>query len=158
MRSAPERRYIKPMDGPPVEHVRCQPTSAGGPIIVFDALCVLCSASAQFILRHDRSEYFRLASMQGETGSELYRRFGIDPQAPESMIVVQGNHVLRDSDAVLAIAAGLGWPWRAFTALRIVPRVIRDPVYRWLARNRYRLFGRRETCWLPSPSQARRVL
>lgn len=128
------------------------------PVIVFDAQCVLCSANAQFVLKHDRREHFRLASMQGEVGAGLYRRFGIDPANPESIILVEGDDVKRDSDAVLAIYAGLGWPWRAAAALRLVPRFLRDPVYRWIARNRYRLFGRREICWLPTPEQARRML
>ena len=127
-------------------------------IIVFDAECVLCSANAQFVLRHDRHGRFRLASMQGEVGAGLYRRFGIDPAAPETLIVVTGDRALRDSAAIFAIWSGLGWPWRALTALRIVPRFVRDPVYRLIARNRYRIFGKRETCWVPSPEQASRVL
>lgn len=131
---------------------------AAGPIIVFDAECILCSANAQFVLRHDRARRFRLASMQNSVGAGLYRRFGIDPANPESMIVVEGDRLLKDSDAVLAIYAGLGWPWKAFSALRFIPRFLRDPAYRWLARNRYRIFGRRETCWVPSPGDADRVL
>jgi predicted DCC family thiol-disulfide oxidoreductase YuxK len=130
----------------------------GGPIIVFDAMCVLCSANAQFVLRHDRTARFRLASMQGEVGAALYRRCGIDPENPETMIVVDGQSVLRDSDAVLAIYEGLGWPWKGLSIVRLVPRFIRDPLYRLVARNRYRIFGRREACWLPSPEQARRIL
>ncbi|MFJ6321876.1 MULTISPECIES: thiol-disulfide oxidoreductase DCC family protein [unclassified Rhizobium] len=129
-----------------------------GPIIVFDAMCVLCSANAQFVLTHDRQGRFRLTSMQNETGAELYRRCGIDPANPDSMIIVDGTTVLRDSDAVLSIYAGLGWPWKAFSWLSLVPRALRDPAYRWLARNRYRFFGRRETCWLPTPEQADRIL
>ncbi len=113
------------------------------PIIVFDARCVLCSANAQFILRHDRAGHFRLASMQGKTGAALYRRFGIDPANPETMIVVQAGRALRNTDAVIAIFAGLGWPCRALSVLRFTPRGLRDPLYRLLARNRYRLFGRR---------------
>jgi predicted DCC family thiol-disulfide oxidoreductase YuxK len=131
---------------------------ADHPVIVFDAQCVLCSANAQFVLKHDRREHFRLASMQGEVGAALFRRFGIDPADPETIILVDGDSVRLNSDAVIAIYAGLGWPWRAAAALRLVPRVLRDPVYRWVARNRYRLFGRRETCWLPTAEQARRVL
>lgn len=70
-----------------------------------------------------------------------------------------GNQALRDSDAVLAIYAGLGQPWSAAAAaLRLAPRAIRDPLYRWVARNRYRLFGRREVCWLPSAADSGRVL
>lgn len=132
--------------------------SKDGPIIVFDAMCVLCSANAAFIMRHDRIGRFRLASMQGETGAMLYRRFGIDPTNPNSLIVVEGDRVLQDSNAVLAIWAGLDRPWNALAGFRVVPRWLRDPIYRWVARHRYRLFGRRSTCWIPTPEQARRIL
>jgi predicted DCC family thiol-disulfide oxidoreductase YuxK len=128
------------------------------PIVVFDAECLLCSANAQFILNHDRRGRFLLASMQGKAGSALYRRFGIDPADPDTLIVVEGDRVLRDSDAILAIWAGLGWPWRTATMFRLAPRALRDPVYRWVARNRYRLFGRRDTCWLPDPTFRDRML
>ena len=128
------------------------------PIILFDAECVLCSANAQFILRHDRARRFRLAAMQSEVGKALFRRHGIDPADPDTIIVVDGDHALRDSDAVIAIYAGLGWPWRVAAAARIVPPAVRDPIYRWVARNRYRLFGKRATCWLPRPEEADRVL
>lgn len=129
-----------------------------GPIIVFDAECVLCSANAQFVLRHDHARRFRLASMQGEVGAALYRRFGIDPADPETMIVVQGDRALRDSDAVLAIYRGLGWPWKALGVLCLIPRLVRDPLYRLIARNRYRIFGKHEVCWMPSAKDADRFL
>lgn len=135
-----------------------QGQSTDGPIVVFDAMCVLCSANAQFILKHDRSRRFRLASMQNEFGASLYRRFGIDPADPESIIVVDGQKLYRDSDAVLAIYYGLGGFWRLAALGKLVPHFIRDPLYRWVARNRYRLFGRRESCWIPSPEQADRIL
>ncbi|AQR73815.1 thiol-disulfide oxidoreductase DCC family protein [Sphingomonas sp. LM7] len=128
------------------------------PVIVFDAACILCSAHAQFVLRHDRRGRFRLASMQGDAGAAIYRRFGIDPADPDTLIVVQGETALRDSDAILAIWRGLGWPWRAVGVFGLVPRGMRDPLYRWVARRRYRLFGRRETCWMPTPEQRDRVL
>ena len=128
------------------------------PIILFDAMCVLCSANAQFILRHDRRRRFRLASIQGEVGQELCRRHGIDPDDPDTIIIVEGDHALRDSDAVLAIYAGLGWPWRSTAVLRVIPRSIRDPLYRLIARNRYRLFGQRQVCWRPLPEDADRVI
>jgi predicted DCC family thiol-disulfide oxidoreductase YuxK len=135
------------------------PMSTGArPIIVFDALCLLCSANAQFVLKHDRSGRFRLASVQSEAGAALCRRFGIDPDRPDSLILVEGERALRDSDAILAIWRGLGWPWRLGAAGRFVPRALRDPLYRWVARNRYRLFGRRETCWLPEPHFRDRLL
>jgi predicted DCC family thiol-disulfide oxidoreductase YuxK len=128
------------------------------PVIVFDALCVLCSGHAQFVLRHDRAERFLLASMQSEAGAAIYRAFGIDPADPDTLILVEGDRALRDSDAILGIWRGLGWPWRITGAFRIVPRALRDPLYRWIARYRYRLFGRRETCWVPSAAQQSRIL
>ena len=134
------------------------PRQSDGPIIVFDAMCVLCSANAAFVLRHDRAGRFRLASMQSPVGGELYRRFGIDPADPETLIVVTGDSALRDSDAVLAIWAGLPRPWRWLALLRAVPRALRDPLYRGVARHRYRLFGKRAACWVPTAEQARRIL
>jgi predicted DCC family thiol-disulfide oxidoreductase YuxK len=132
--------------------------SAGHPIIVFDGDCVFCSANAQFVLRHDRRHHFRLAAMQGKVGASLYERFSLNPEDPDSMIVVTGDKLQRDSDGVLAICSGLGWPWRAMAIFYLVPRFIRDPVYRWVARNRYRLFGRREACFVPKPEHMRYVL
>jgi len=127
-------------------------------IIVFGAECLLCSANARFVLRHDHAGAFLLASMQGEAGAALYHRFGIDPADPDTLIVVDGDRAIRDSDAVLTIWAWLGWPWKAAAILRLVPRALRDPLYRWVARHRYRVFGRRDTCWLPDPRYRSRML
>ena len=130
----------------------------GGPIIVFDAMCVLCSANAQFILKHDRRGHFRLASMQGEVGASLYKDHGIDPDQPDSMIIVDGDTLLRDSDAVLSIYEGLGWPWKTMALIRIVPAIARNFIYRWIARNRYELFGIRTSCWIAPPEYKKRIL
>lgn len=127
-------------------------------IILFDGVCVLCAANARFVLRHDRRGHFRLASIQSEAGQALCRRFGIDPDDPETMLVIEGDRARRSSDAVLVIAEGLGWPWRILGVLRGVPRAWRDTLYAWVARNRYRLFGRCETCWAPSSEQKARIL
>lgn len=124
------------------------------PIILFDAECVLCSANAQFILKHDRSGHFRLASMQGEAGAEICRRYGIDAADPTTIVVVEEGGARYNSDAVLSIYEGLGLPWRLITILRLFPAAVRDPVYRLIARNRYRLFGKRTTCWV-APSEYR---
>ena len=129
-----------------------------GPIVVFDGLCPLCSANARFILKHDRAGIFRLASMQSEAGAALCRRFDIDPADPETFLLIEGDRARRDSDAAIGIFTRLGWPWRLAGAARAVPRASRDPLYRWLARNRYRLFGRRETCWVPEGPWKDRML
>lgn len=129
-----------------------------GPIILFDAQCVLCSANAQFILKHDRRARFHLAAMQGDVGAALFRQHGIDPNDPDTILMIEGERVLRDSDAVIAIFTGLGWPWRVAGLASLVPKALRDLIYRWIARNRYRIFGRRETCWVPAAEFVERVL
>ncbi|PYG59540.1 DCC1-like thiol-disulfide oxidoreductase family protein [Rhizobium sp. UGM030330-04] len=128
-----------------------------GPIILFDAECVLCSVNAQFVLRHDTRGYFRLASMQGAAGAEIYRRHGMDPKDPVSLLVVDGGRVRQDSDAVLSIYEALGLPWRLLAVLRIIPAFLRDPVYRCVARNRYRWFGKRAQCWVAPPQYRDRI-
>ncbi|MBB3997322.1 thiol-disulfide oxidoreductase DCC family protein [Aureimonas pseudogalii] len=133
-------------------------TAFGGPIILFDAECVLCSANARFVLERDRAGLFRLASMQGEVGQALYRRHGMDPNDPASMLVVEGDRMRRDSDAVLSIYERLGFPWALMRIFRIVPAFARDPVYRVVARNRYRLFGRRDSCWVAPQRFRDRIL
>lgn len=129
-----------------------------GPIILFDAECVLCSANAQFVLKRDKAARFHLASMQGDIGAALYRQHGMDPANPDSMLVVENGRVRQDSDAVLAIYEGLGFPWSLMRIFRIVPTALRDPVYRWIARNRYRIFGKRDTCWIAPEEYRQRIL
>ena len=119
------------------------------PIIVFDSLCVLCSANARFLLEHDRRRRYRLAAVQSEIGASLCRRFGVDPDDPETLLLVEGDRALRGSDAVIAIYTGLGGLWRLAGLARIVPRAVRDPLYRWVARHRFAIFGRRVACWRP---------
>ena len=128
------------------------------PIILFAGECVLCSANAQFVLTHDKACRYRLVLMQGEVGAALCRRHGVDPNDPDTMLIIDGDKVLRDSDAVLSIYIGLGWPWRIAALVLLVPRWMRDPAYRWVARNRYRIFGRRETCWIPNAEHADRLI
>lgn len=128
------------------------------PIIVFDAECILCTANARFVLTRDKVGYFRLTSMQGELGAALYREVGLDPVDPSSMLVVEGSRFYRDSDAVLRIYEGLGFPWRLASVFRMVPSGVRDPVYRWVARNRYRIFGKRDVCWLAPPEFRDRII
>lgn len=128
------------------------------PLIVFDGECVLCSANAQFVLRHDKARNFRLTTSQGALGRALYRHFGLRDDEEGTMIVLEEGRLLTESDAALAVARGLGWPWR-FAGFGIaVPRAVRDGVYRTVARNRFRWFGRRETCWMPSAADTGRVL
>lgn len=128
------------------------------PLIVFDGECMLCSANARFVLRHDRRRRFRLTTAQSPLGRALYRHFRLRSDEEGTIIVLDRGRLFTDSDAALAIPAALGWPWRLAAGLGIVPRPLRDRLYRWVARNRFRWFGRRETCWLPAPADSDRIL
>ncbi|MEO0499177.1 MAG: DCC1-like thiol-disulfide oxidoreductase family protein [Pseudomonadota bacterium] len=127
-------------------------------IVVFDAECVLCSANAKFILTHDREGRFRLASVQSDIGQSIYRRHDMDPEDPVSMIVIENGTLRTDSDGVIAIFANLGLPWSAARMAKIVPHALRDRTYRFIARNRYRLFGKRDSCWVAPPEYRARIL
>jgi len=129
-----------------------------GRIVLFDAECVLCSANASFILSHDRRNEFYLASMQGKVGAQLFRQHGLDPKDPTTILVIEGPKVRSDSDAVLSIYEGLGFPWGFVAIFRVIPSFLRDPIYRFIARNRYRIFGKRESCWVPPEHLRSRVL
>jgi predicted DCC family thiol-disulfide oxidoreductase YuxK len=136
------------------------PDSASGPapVIVFDGVCALCSRWVRFLLRFDRHGRYRFAAMQGTHGRRLMRAHGLDPDDPLSFLLVEHGHAHTDTDAIVRVLAGLGGPWRLVALARLLPRSLRDRGYRWLARNRYRWFGRHGSCYLPSPEQVQRFL
>jgi predicted DCC family thiol-disulfide oxidoreductase YuxK len=119
---------------------------------------VLCSRSAQFVLRHDVRGIYRMLAAQTPLGRALYVHYGLDPLDYESMILIADGVPELKSEAVIRIAQGLGLPWSLAAILRVLPRAWRDRLYDVLARNRFRVFGRRATCYLPDPSDADRFL
>jgi predicted DCC family thiol-disulfide oxidoreductase YuxK len=131
---------------------------ASHPLVLFDGVCNLCNRSVQTIVRHDRQARFRFASLQSPLGERLRNELGIDPKKVDSILLVEGDRWYQESDAALRIARGLGGAWALLGVFRLLPRVLRDAVYRWIARNRYRWFGKTETCWLPTPELRGRFL
>jgi predicted DCC family thiol-disulfide oxidoreductase YuxK len=130
----------------------------GGPVIVFDGVCALCSRWVRFLLRFDRRGRYRFAAMQGARGRALLQQHGLDPDDPLSLLLVEQGRAWSDTDAIVRVLAGLGGAWKAVHVLRLVPRSWRDSAYRVLARNRYRWFGRHAVCALPAPEQVGRFL
>jgi predicted DCC family thiol-disulfide oxidoreductase YuxK len=128
------------------------------PVIVFDGFCVLCSGWAEFILRHDNDERFRLLPAQSALGRALYGHYGLDPQDYETNILIEGGTAYLKSEACIRMLEGLGWPWRLAGVLRMLPLALRDRLYGMLARNRLKLFGTRETCYVASAQERARFL
>ncbi len=133
-------------------------SSPDGKVIVFDGVCLLCSRSVAFVLAHDRQKQFRFATLQSATGRALLVRHGLDPEDPDSFLLADGTAGYANSDAIIGVLTALGGAWRLVALLRLVPRLLRDRFYRWIARNRYRWFGRREACMVPSPEMRGRFL
>jgi len=128
------------------------------PIIIFDGYCALCSGWANFVLRHDRRSVFRLLRAQSTLGHSLYVHYGLDPDDYETNILIADGRALFKSESSIRMLEGLGWPWKLAAVFRILPRVVRDPMYNLIARNRLRFFGKRATCYLPQKQYADRFL
>lgn len=119
-------------------------------IILFDGMCNFCDASVQFIIRRDKQGMFKFASLQGEKGTTLRNKFAL-PDDLDSFILVAGDKVHVKSSAALHVARRLRGLWKFLYIFMIVPRSIRDAVYDFVAKNRYKWFGKKESCMLPSP-------
>lgn len=125
-------------------------------MIVFDGICVLCNGWVRFLLRRDRGRY-RFASMQSESGRALLSAHGLDVDDPSSFLLVEEGRAWTDTEAIRRVLSGLGGAWRIAALIGLVPRFLRDPLYRIIARNRYRWFGT-TACTVPDPSQRSRFL
>lgn len=144
------------------------PSSPPRAVIVFDGVCVLCNGWVRFLLRHDRRERYRFAAMQGDSGRALLIANGLDPDDPVSFLLIEYDliengsrispRVSTDTDAIRRVLIGLGGVWRIAGLSALLPRRVRDPLYRMLARNRYRWFGRHDACPVPDPAQAHRFV
>ena len=125
---------------------------------LFDGVCNLCSGSVQAVLVLDRKGLIRFTPIQSAYGRQLARDHGIDPDQPTSFLFLDGGQALEKSTAILALLRRLGAPWSWLAAVGVVPQGWRDRAYDWLAANRYRLMGKRQTCMLPTPAQKARFI
>lgn len=126
-------------------------------IILFDGVCNLCNNSVQFIIKHDKDAYFKFASLQSDFGGQLKVAKQI-PNDVDSIILVENGKVYMQSSAILRIARRLDGAWKLAAAALVIPRPIRDIIYRYVAKNRYRWFGKQDQCMLPSPDLKERFL
>jgi predicted DCC family thiol-disulfide oxidoreductase YuxK len=128
------------------------------PVILFDGVCNLCNSSVQFIIRKDKKKLFHFASLQGQTGQRLLQKFNLPLGHYNSFVLVEGDRVFTQSTAALRVLKMLGLPWSFAHGCIIIPRFIRDAVYRLIAKNRYKWFGKKEYCMIPSAELKARFL
>jgi len=133
-------------------------SGAGQLVVLFDGVCNFCDGFVRFLIRHDPSRRMRFCAMQSDAGRALLASRGFDPDALDTFVVLDGPRNLTRGDAALAIARAIEAPWSWLTAARILPRPLRDALYRIVAKNRYAWFGRRDTCLVPAPELHSRFL
>lgn len=129
-------------------------------VVVYDGVCLLCSRWVRFLLEHDHDGRYRFAAMQSDSGRQLLQRHGLDPDSPFSMLLVEDGRGYTDTTAIARVLRGLPhrrWRWLSAPIL-LVPRAVRDVAYRFVARHRYRLFGRSDQCFAPTAEQRSRFI
>jgi predicted DCC family thiol-disulfide oxidoreductase YuxK len=127
-------------------------------IVLFDGLCNLCSKTVQFIIRNDSKSKFKFASLQSENAQLLLSQLKLLPNSFDSLIYIGDNMFYLKSTAVLTILKKLGGGWQLLYVLIIIPRFLRDMVYDFIAKRRYKCFGKRATCMVPTPEYQERFL
>lgn len=121
------------------------------PILLFDGVCNLCSGTVQFVIERDSDAKVGFASLQSDYGVDMMGRLNIPTDYLDSIILVEGDRISYKSTAALRLCHYLDGVWPALRILLIIPSPVRNLVYDWVARNRYRWFGKKESCWMPTP-------
>jgi predicted DCC family thiol-disulfide oxidoreductase YuxK len=128
------------------------------PILLFDGVCNLCNGVVQFLIRHDPDAEFRFAALQSEAGQALLERFDLPTGEFDSFVLVEGGDYATKSTAALRIARRLGFPYSLLYPFVVLPTFLRDRVYDLVADNRYRIFGKKDQCMVPTPDRQARFL
>jgi predicted DCC family thiol-disulfide oxidoreductase YuxK len=128
------------------------------PIILFDGVCNLCNGSVLFIIKRDSQSRLKFASLQSEYGSEQMKRFHLPLSSLNSVLLIKNGKLFQKSEAALEIARMLDGIWPGMYAFKIVPLFIRNFIYDWIAKNRYRWFGKKEACMIPTPEMKARFV
>jgi predicted DCC family thiol-disulfide oxidoreductase YuxK len=127
-------------------------------LVLFDGVCNLCNALVQFVIRHDPKAKFHFAAIQSDIGRKIFEKHGMDPSDLQTFVFVSGGKIWLRSGAAIAVVSRFGAAWRVFAIFWLVPRFVRDAVYSVLARNRYRWFGKKDACMIPTPEIEKRFV
>ncbi len=128
------------------------------PVLLFDGVCNLCNSSVQFIINKDPQGVFQFASLQSDIGKTLLEKYNLDAGAMDSVVLIRNDKAYTRSSAALQAVRILGGAWSLLYGFIIIPKFLRDAVYDWVARNRYKWFGKKDSCWLPTPDLKARFL
>ena len=128
------------------------------PIILFDGICNLCDGAVQFVIKHDPENQFLFASLQSEAGQRLLKQYKLSIENFNSFILIQDEKVYNKSTGALKVARQIKGVWSWLYIFIIIPSFIRDTVYAWIAQNRYKWFGKKEACMIPTPELKARFL
>ncbi len=128
------------------------------PVILFDGVCNLCNGAVQFVIKHDAKKQFRFASLQSEFGQKVLSENGFDTESLKSFILIEDNKIHTKSTAALRVAKKLNAGWPLLYGFIIVPPFIRNGVYNFIAKNRYKWFGKQDACWIPTPDLKSRFI
>ncbi|HAN66623.1 MAG TPA: hypothetical protein DCQ34_10435 [Chitinophagaceae bacterium] len=142
----------------PLQGMELMNKAVGHPVVLFDGVCNLCNRSVMYIIRHDPDAVFRFAALQSDIGRQALSKLNQGQEKMSSIVLLKGDKVFTHSTAALSIARQLKGPIRLAYAFIIVPRFIRDGVYNWIARNRYRWFGKKDQCMVPRPDLLNRFI
>ena len=133
-------------------------TNSSHPILLFDGVCNLCNQSVQFIINRDQAGLFHFAALQSEVGKTLLQKHNLSPDNIDTVVLVVGDKAYTRSSAALQVLRHLGLPWSLLSVFLILPKGFRDFVYNYIAKNRYRWFGRQESCMMPTAELKSRFL
>lgn len=131
---------------------------ADNPVILFDGICNLCNGAVQFVIKHDRAGLFKFASLQSDAGRQLLKSHGLKQTDFDSFVLIQDGRSYTKSSAALMVAKKLDGPVKLLGGFIFVPGIIRDGIYSLVAANRYKWFGKKEACMVPTPALESRFL
>ncbi|HET9136637.1 MAG TPA: thiol-disulfide oxidoreductase DCC family protein [Candidatus Kapabacteria bacterium] len=127
-------------------------------VVIFDGICNFCNSSVNFVIDHDPDQRYKFAASQSESGQKLLTEYNIAALASDTFILIEEGNAFTRSTAALRIAKHLRGPWKLCYGFIVIPRPIRDVVYQFISRNRYKWFGRKETCRIPTAEERARFL
>jgi predicted DCC family thiol-disulfide oxidoreductase YuxK len=128
------------------------------PVILFDGVCNFCNGAINFVLKQDKKSVFRFAPLQSEAGRRLLQQYNLPTEEFESFVLIDQGKVYKKSNAALRVMNKLPWYWKESQIFRLIPTIFRDAIYDFIARNRYKWFGKKDQCMVPTAEMRSRFL